>query len=244
LEQNLSKDEWSKISVAVESYLLRRAVCGLTTKGYNKIFLGLTKTLQKDGTSADRIIQALSEARGESAEWPRDEQFRMAWEDGGTYRVLQSARLVHLLGRLDETYLTSKSEAFLIKNGLTIEHLMPQSWVESWPLPDGTSGLTYEELEDADPASVAVVATRRRNALIHSIGNLTILTQALNPSVSNSAWKDKKPQIMKYSLLPINQLLHDQEVWDEGRIEQRSKALFTIALKLWPSPTQFTPEKV
>jgi hypothetical protein len=244
LEQNLSKQEWSKISIAIESYLLRRAVCGFTTKGYNKIFLGLTKTLQKDGASAERIIQALSESRGESAEWPRDEQFREHWEDGSTYSILQSARLVHLLSRLDETYLTSKSEAILIKSGLTIEHLMPQSWVESWPLPDGKSGLTYEDLEDADPADLVVIATKRRNALIHSIGNLTILTQALNPSVSNSAWKTKKPQIMKYSLLPINQLLHDQDVWDEDTIEQRSKELFKIALKLWPSPSQFSPEKV
>ena len=204
----------------------------------------MTKTLQKDGTSADRIIQALSESRGESAEWPRDEQFREHWEDGGTYRILQSARLVHLLSRLDETYLTSKSEAILIKSGLTIEHLMPQSWVESWPLADGKAGLTYEELEDADPADPVVIATKRLNALIHSIGNLTILTEALNPSVSNSAWKTKKPQIMKYSLLPINQLLHNQDVWDEDTIEQRSKELFKIALKLWPSPSQFSPEKV
>ncbi len=244
LEQNLSKEEESKIAIALESHLLRRAVCGFTTKGYNKIFLGLTKTLQKDGTSAARIIQALSESRGESAEWPRDEQFREHWEDGGTYRILQSARLVHLLSRLDETYLTSKSEAILIKSGLTIEHLMPQSWVESWPLADGKTGLTYEELEDVDPADPVVIATKRRNALIHSVGNLTILTGALNPSVSNSAWKTKKPQIMKYSLLPINQLLHNQDVWDEDTIEQRSKQLFKTALKLWPSPGQFSPEKV
>jgi hypothetical protein len=65
----------------------------------------------------------------------------------------------------------------------------------------------------------------------------------LNPAVSNSAWSIKKPQIMKYSLLPINQLLHNQDVWDEDSIEQRSKDLFKIALKLWPSPTQFSPDK-
>jgi uncharacterized protein with ParB-like and HNH nuclease domain len=244
LEQNLSKEEWIKISVALESYLLRRAVCGLTTKSYNRIFLSLVKTLQKDGTSAERITQALSDSRGESTEWPRDEQFRESWNNGGTYQVLQSGRLVHLLSRLDETYLTSKSEAILIKTGLTIEHLMPQTWVEFWPLPGGAKGLTYEELEYADSGDPIAIATKRRNALIHSIGNLTILTQALNPAVSNSAWKTKKPQIMRYSLLPINQLLHDQDVWDEDTIEQRSKELFKIALKLWPSPTQSNPEKV
>lgn len=243
LALDLSKEEWASVSVTLESYLLRRAVCGLTTKSYNRIFLGLVKTLQKDGTSSERIVQALSDSRGESSEWPRDEQFRESWNAGGTYQVLQSGRLLHLLSRLDESYLTSKSEAILIKTGLTIEHLMPQTWVEFWPLQSGAKGLTYEELEDADPADPVAIATKRRNALIHSIGNLTILTQALNPAISNSSWKAKKPQIMKYSLLPINQLLHDQDVWNEDTIEQRSKDLFKIALKLWPSPSQSGPEK-
>ena len=119
---------------------------------------------------------------------------------------------------------------------------MPQNWVEFWPLPDGATGLTYQQLEDTNPADPIVIATKRRNALIHSIGNLTTLSQALNPAVSNNDWKAKRPQIMKYSLLPINQLLHDQDVWDENTIEDRSKELFKIALNLWPSPSRFPSE--
>ena len=238
LDQNLSEEDWGTISVTLESYLLRRAMCGMTTKNYNRTFLSLVKTLQKDGVTPERISQALSDFKGESNEWPRDEQFRTAWHEGGVYRLLQHSRLLHLLKSLDETYFSSKCEAIVINSPLTVEHLMPQSWIEHWPLPDGKKGLTYEQMEDSDSADPVVVATKRRDALIHSIGNLTILSEALNPAVSNLGWKQKKPEIMKYSLLPINQLLHDQDVWNEESIEARSTELFKKALTLWPPPSQ------
>ncbi|KAI5911895.1 HNH endonuclease family protein [Azoarcus sp. PA01] len=62
----------------------------------------------------------------------------------------------------------------------------------------------------------------------------TILTQALNSSVSNSEWAVKRPELLKYSLLPINRLLHDVAQWDEAAICKRSDDLLVRALKIWP----------
>jgi uncharacterized protein with ParB-like and HNH nuclease domain len=45
----LSDEEWEHISEVLESYLLRRAVCNLSTKNYNRIFLALTRNLRKEG---------------------------------------------------------------------------------------------------------------------------------------------------------------------------------------------------
>jgi uncharacterized protein with ParB-like and HNH nuclease domain len=243
LEEGLSDADWQEISIALESYLLRRAVCGLTTKNYNRVFLGLTRTLRKDGTSADRIYQALSDFGGDSNEWPRDEAFRASWNTGGAYQVLQSGRLVHLFRRLNEKYLNTKSEAISIDSPLTVEHLMPQGWIENWPLPNGALGLTYAQLEDAAPDDAAAIATRRRNSLIHSIGNMTIVSQALNSSVSNSDWATKKPEILKSSLLPINLQLVDKEKWNEATIVDRSADLFKFALGIWPGPKPSSSEK-
>jgi len=53
-------------------------------------------------------------------------------------------------------------------------------------------------------------------------------------SVSNSQWSVKKPELLKHSLPPINQLLHDVTVWDEAAIAQRSDDLLARALKVWP----------
>lgn len=77
-------------------------------------------------------------------------------------------------------------------------------------------------------------ATRKRNAALQTFGNLTILTQSLNSSVSNSQWSLKKPELMKHSLLPINQQLHDVEKWDETAIVQRANDLLVRALQVWP----------
>jgi hypothetical protein len=39
---------------------------------------------------------------------------------------------------------------------------------------------------------------------------------------------------MKYSLLAINQDLHDVEIWDENAISSRGEKTFERALKVWP----------
>ena len=55
---------------------------------------------------------------------------------------------------------------------LEIEHIMPQQWERHWPLPSGRS---------------ARIDRERR---LHGIGNLTLVTGKLNPSLSNAAWLD------------------------------------------------------
>lgn len=67
--------------------------------------------------------------------------------------------------------------------------------------------------------------------------NPTIFAQALKSTVSNSAWSDKKPELLQFSLLPINQALHGLTSWDEDAIQKRGRKLFERALKLWPAPS-------
>jgi len=128
----------------------------------------------------------------------------------------------------------SKMEQLVLEGGLTVEHILPQQWIDNWPLQDGTKGMTFAELLAAEKDDARAKATRTRDAALQTIGNLTILTQPLNSSVSNSSWEKKKPELLRHSLLPINQQLHDVTVWDEEAIEERSFDLFQRALELWP----------
>jgi hypothetical protein len=141
---------------------------------------------------------------------------------------------VHVLKRLNGTYLGGKMEHIPIESALTVEHVMPQHWVEHWPLPDGSAGMATKELWSANEADPRAIATRRRNAALQTIGNLTILTQPLNSAVSNSPWIDKKPELLRHSLLPINQYFHNCTVWDEGTIEKRAEEMLGRAMKIWP----------
>lgn len=236
LETDLSDDELRNISTAIESYLLRRAVCGLTTKAYNRTFLSLTRVLRTGGASSEVLRKYLSSLSGDSVEWPSDERFANFWKTSHAYQVLNNSKIVHILTRLSETYLTSKTEKIIVDGSLTVEHILPQEWVEFWPLGDGSLGLNYQQLLVIPSEDLRAGPTRQRNAMLQTIGNLTLLTQPLNSSISKKGWDIKKQAILQASLLPINQQLHTYDKWDESSIDQRSRELFIRALKVWPRP--------
>jgi Protein of unknown function (DUF1524)/Protein of unknown function DUF262 len=233
MDAGLEDTEWLEISNILESYLLRRAVCNLTTKNYNRIFLALTRNLRRDGFSAEHLKSLLLGQRGESVEWPNDAAFRDHWLHRPVYNRLNSPQLVHLFCRLNRTFMSSKSESVVFTNAPTVEHIMPQNWVTNWPLPDGSEGLDFIDMfamSDTDPL---VVASRTRETAVQTLGNLTILSTGLNSAQSNLPWDQKRPEMMRHSLLPINQKLVDESVWDETTILKRGDDLLERALSLW-----------
>ena len=76
---------------------------------------------------------------------------------------------------------------------------------------------------------------------MHTIGNLSLLTKELNPSVSNGPWNKKREAILKHSALNLNRDFLKMETWDEDQIEKRSRDLFESAVKIWPYPVTSTP---
>jgi hypothetical protein len=85
-------------------------------------------------------------------------------------------------------------------------------------------------------ASALLGSIVRRNRLLHSFGNLTLLTAPLNSSVSNSAFEVKRDALEEHSLLLLNRELVKNGSWDEDCIIARGKALFDIARTIWPLP--------
>jgi hypothetical protein len=150
--------EWDEISTTLESYLLRRAVCNLGTKNYNRIFLALTRNLRKDGFNVATLKGLLLAQTGDSGAWPDNATFREAWLHKPLYGPLNSSKLVHLYARLNQTFMSSKSEAVTFSEQPTVEHIMPQSWEANWPLPDGSKGMDFMELlraSESDPRAAA-----------------------------------------------------------------------------------------
>lgn len=236
LNVGLPSDELRELGRYIESYIVRRAVCGLTAKNYNRTFLALTKHLQSHEASAESVASYLQSLTGDSSVWPSDAQFWSAWQTQHIYQAMGSGRISYILLRINNSYVSQKSEHVVIENPLTVEHILPSKWITHWRLPDGASGLTREEMFEAEPHDPVVEATRRRESLLHTLGNLTILAQPLNASLSNSAWEVKKPMLLMNSLLPINLQLQSAEVWDEDAILRRSRQLFDQAQSIWPIP--------
>jgi hypothetical protein len=214
------KAELPHIFRDLESFLVRRAVCELTPKNYNRFFAEVVKKLKEHGDfSSSAIRRILLEQTSDTSRFPNDAEFHQAWTDIAAYKRLVRKRLRMILEALDSAMRTDKTEKVTYGEKLTIEHLMPQDWQAHWQLP---SDVTAEQ----------------RNLLVQTMGNLTLLTKKLNPAVSNSAWAIKRPQIYQHSLLQMNKPLYNVEDWNEEVIKQRTQKLFEVAVKVWQRPEQ------
>lgn len=222
--------EFDGILSDLESYVVRRAVCRLTPKNYNRIFVTLLTKLMEEGIPSRSSVQReLLSLEGDSAVWPNDDTFKRHLIYEPLYDTIGPRRVRLALTALELASRTPRQEALPlpITNSLTIEHVMPQGFKpEEWPYPSGDN-LDEKEKE-----------TRRRT-LLHSIGNLTLLTQPLNSEVSNGPFSVKRPEITKQSLLILNsyyQRFTNTDIWDENRILDRGNLLAGQALKVWDYP--------
>ena len=162
-----------------------------------------------------------SRSDAEVSRWPDDAEFRDAWMTTPVFRVMVQARVRMLLEALENRLRSSKSEQLTFREKLTIEHLLPRSWEQHWPLPP--------DVDDGE-------GRETRRVLLQTIGNLTLLTNRLNPSVSNGPWRKKKPNILRHSALTLNRDLQEHEEWDEAAIRARGASLFKVARRIWPFP--------
>ena len=210
---------------ALESFLVRRMICRQTTKDYNRLILELTSRIQEGGLDkADEVTAGfLRDQTAYSREWPSDESVARALESSPLYRLLTRGRLRLVLEGIEARLRASgKSEQPDVPINLTIEHLMPVGWrEEEWPLPDGVD-------EDA--------AVYQRNTLIHTIGNLTLVTQKLNSSLSNSPWEHKRDGLQEHSVLLLNNELMSESAWNEESIRSRSQRMADLVCEVWPGP--------
>jgi uncharacterized protein with ParB-like and HNH nuclease domain len=216
--------EIERTLIYVESYLVRRMVCNLTTRGYNRTFLELLSVFSDDsGLVSKRVFDTLSAYDAESNRWPGELEFRQSWVDRPLYNLLRQQRLSLILESLERKLHTKFTEDIQFNKKLTIEHIMPQEWRKNWPF---TTSDNLDELEI------------NRNRLIHTIGNLTLLNDKLNPSISNGDWETKKKGIKNHSILLLNKQLEDYSSWSEKGIDTRSQDLFELAMQIWPTPDE------
>ena len=229
----------------IASYLVRRAICGLTTKNYNKIFLQLLKKLSITEFAPDALHAALSSLDGDASRWPRADEFRKAWLGEKVYPGrLDPPRAKAILAELETGMRSSRSEEPLpagLEN-LDVDHILPTSWFQYWPLPDATMA-QESEVGDAFAAFLSgetlterQVTIRRREEAKATMGNLTLAHYGVNRGLQNRDFATKREKFFAESNLHLNRVLMRLERWDEPEIVTRGQALFVVALKLWPGP--------
>jgi hypothetical protein len=190
--------------------------------------------------AGDAIRNFLSQQTAGTREWPSDTDFISNVGVLKMYGNIKQGRLAVVLGAVEayKRSLDSKYGAVTLPPGLTIEHVMPQKWRQRWKSP---TPLTPDDESKRDKA-------------VHTLGNLTLVTQALNSSLSNRPWTDaeaagltdggqagkgKWSVLDQFNLLLLNkEILEHQAAWTEQNIAERATELATAITRVWPGPDQ------
>lgn len=203
-QARLKKSDVIEILRLIESYVFRRAICGIPTNTLNKIFAGLMEDVDKDN-----YLESLRIALYQR-NYPSDQEFRQAFFIKDVYNFRSRN---YLLRKLENSG-HSKEPINNVEN-YTIEHVMPQNrnLPEAWQQELGES---WEETQEK---------------YIHTIGNLTLT--GYNSELSDHSFKEKQRDVFRKSPLYLNQSLAEIEQWNETAILQRAKELSETALQIW-----------
>jgi hypothetical protein len=221
------------------SLIVRRAVCGLTSKNYNNLFLNVVADLEKKGWCYDNLRVYLLGLTAESGRFPQDPEFQSAIISKPLYISLGSARVRTLLSEIELAKRGKKQEDKSLPETLTVEHILPQTWRQHWPMagdaqPTDTefNQALFAVLEDDSPIGRIV----RRQRLKQTLGNLTLVTQSFNSEVSNLGFDVKRKEFEDQSILMITKDFVKKDNWTEDEIAARGKQLFEHARRIWRAP--------
>lgn len=226
---------------AVESWVVRRTLLRLTMKNVNNSVVSLLQKLGSRPTDdAGEVTEEFLAAQdADSTAWPTDDEVRSTLPSTRLYGSVKQQRLRAILAVIEKSRRTERNESVSLPPKLELEHVMPRDWRAHWG-----RGVT----RDAELAAA-------RDALIHTLGNLTLVTHKLNKTLSNRPWTDsqaapiapigkyagegKRNLLKRFSLLVINKEIVDEhpKAWTDEDIAARGADLTESVISAWPRRT-------
>lgn len=224
MQNSVPLNERRQIGQLIYSYIVRRALSGLTSKNLNRVFQSLARLFVQSSPSVIVLTDYFTEHTGDSIRFPSDEEFREGILSKPAYYLAHQSRIKDVLCELELASRPRFTEQTIIPDGLWTEHVLPTTWNENWPFEDGN----FVERFSSDQKVV------RRNALVHTLGNLTLLTRELNIAAGNRSFKEKRLKFENSGLF-LNKWFAKKLVWAEEEILERSGHMATLAIRIWPS---------
>ncbi|GAA8968195.1 hypothetical protein HpEKB44_14670 [Helicobacter pylori] len=208
----LSKQDFIPIIYLIESYLVRRAVCGFGTNGLNKTFASFTRHIQKN--EYFESLEAYFGSLIKEQRFPGDDEFKNSFTTKELCSSNKTEKARYYLERLENF---DTKEPVNTKE-CTIEHIMPQTLTKEWKRDLGGN---FQAIHDK---------------YLHTIGNLTLT--GYNSEYSNRSFQEKRDMEkgFKDSPLRLNQGLRDLKSFGEEEIKKRANDLADSALKIWTYP--------
>lgn len=211
----------------LESWLVRRMLVRAQTSSYTQIAAELVTQLRKgQRDAAGDVVEAFFAGQTVvSRYWPDDDEVRQELGRLAAYSRLRRGRLRMVLEAIEDHRRGWRGTSVglggerVARGKYHIEHVLPRKWQMNWPLPPSISEL------DRDP-------------VLHTLGNLTLLTGRLNSKVSNSPWSLKRTVLAEHDVLKLNSDLLSSagETWTEDQIRTRTRVMIQSVIEIWPVP--------
>ena len=207
------------------SFVLRRSICGESTRAYGRWFVEAIAAMKDDPREDLRTYYL---RRG----WPDDTAFVPRLQEFALYRrEPKKCRLI--LEALERSYGHKEK---VDPSTLSIEHIMPQT------IEGGKSAKAWQAMLGDDWRSV-------HQRQLHTIGNLTL--SGYNPDLGRRPFPDKRAELLKSNLV-LNRYFEEVDTWNEAAIETRGQKLAAEVAKLWPRaegggytpPSEITKQKL
>ena len=216
----ITRDELVEVVRLTESYVFRRAICGIPTNSMNKTFAALGKEIRQDHylESVKGALLTLDSYR----RLPDDAEFMREIVRKDVYN---SRICSYLLTKLENH---ETKEPIAVAN-YTVEHIMPQNpkLSEAW----------QRELGD-DWQQV-------HQTHLHTLGNLTLT--GYNPELSDRPFTEKRDMEGGFGRSPLRLSagLREVSIWNEQEILHRAERLAQLAVRVWPAPgPEFIPKRI
>ena len=230
-QPQIPEAQFVKALDVVESWMVRRMLVRATTKNYNQVVAELVSQVRKsDRANAGDVIETyLAGQSSGSRYWPDDAEIKEELGALLAYRRLGRGRLRMVLEAIEDHRRGWRNgkpglgDERVARGKYAIEHVMPRKWLAHWPLEKGTN----EEAE--------------RDRIIHTLGNLTLLTGKLNSKVSNGPWlgsDGKREGLEGHDVLILNRELLKKagDQWTDEAIRARTQELTDVIVQIWPVP--------
>jgi len=203
-ERDISEGQFVDVARMVESFVIRRVVCGVPTNRLRSIFAQMSGKVDFQdfvNTSHQYLL---------NNEWPADAEFVSAFAHFRLYSPARLGRTRLVLTSLERSF--GHKETPEIGPTITIEHIMPQTLSPEWR------------------AMLGDRATEVHSKWLNTVGNLTL--SGYNPDLGNKPFPEKKGLLLD-SNFALSKGLREYGVWDEVSIEERGKELAIRAAQIW-----------
>lgn len=214
----------------VESYLVRRFLCGLDSHNLNSYFTAmLAKAHEKQKEDAWKDLKLPERAAlildTVPDNWPTDETASKRLTTVDIYQSGETAQRMLIFKRLDvaagQEYKISYTDT-----DLTVEHILPKN--------ADKAGWWDSALKEQNQAFTQV-----QSESLHSLANLVPLLRTENSGIGNGPYPDKCSLYAK-SKLELTRLVakhfKDRPVWGRDELVQFAKILEPLVAEAWPRP--------